>query len=809
MINHIAAVFVLTLLFGFLVNDARGESTDPAQQRTKKLKMYPFDGANSSYWQSLLSTEQFDIKPQRRRYWDLSESGESTADTEAQLLFPFPIVKDFKKSQVLKSKNWYSKKPLPKKDWMPTGIRGVGPVYSFSTATVDGIERYLLGTQASGLYYKTSENENWRRLSFPRRAAQRVIINPGNPNHFIVLSDFHLSSPPSRIYQSCDKGATWYASDELSLTDATGRTHSLLATEIQLIGKVLTLAALNTDKDRVVIAATPADCKRFRKKGGGNEIRPVSVELIERGVYLSRKATGRLKMERQFGLVSIEDAGVDTLYKTSNAGANWESILSFDSNYWIAAYDSVDNGRAIIVALQTRDGVANDFKMMLSKDGGQVWNDIIPQSVRYQMPGSDTSYTLAANRGQLQFEVQDITLRSSAAVRIGIFGYMRGYLESNDGGQSFRQNITGLEDVWFLPPASNQNDALAIVAEDLRGDVMVMSEDFNRVFLPTDQSLYEHNRQSGLFSNLSPNLYLAEARNVAVTQCPRLYTGLWHVGAYWVDENGAINGFNGTESDGFGVSSEGNECERAAYSLGHGIMPDGMTIDRAVSNALGQSRAAGGMRNPFGRYPRFAAGAWWYLFNSQRTLFKIDLAANTFVPTYPFDDAARSAKAIGVDFVNNQEKFYVIDSFFQLSRYTQANGWELIVDIDNDFLALNPDLTAFGDDIAVGGDRIVWYGSKGALVSGDAGVTFNLVEPETAFQAATVDSCGWIYLAKLPTDDGGGVFVSKDGGVTFAKLGTKDSQSYVRGLTVDEVQRVLYAATFGESILKYQLTQCN
>lgn len=793
-------------------------------------EMVPFDPAYSSNLTEVFGTGLFEIKPERRRSWDLDDAGEPIypPTDPPQPLFPFPIVRTYDTRLLARAERLPDLRDGPVLDWVNTGIRGVGPALSVSSYSgrQGAHSEILLGTQASGLYYKRQANEfpprRFRKLEFPEQSIQAVLINPADPRHFMVLSRPTLQRVPSRLYQSCDRGRTWGASSPLSV-EHQGVDYSIMAREMRLVGNSLTIVGIDTDKEKTILVAARAQCIAAALGGGR---RQVIVSPLRKVEVFDGSRSGHLKMDGSFGLLSVRTGDADTLYKSEDGGGTWEELLTLDGTYWFGAYASHSDGGVIMAYLMPRIRRAWAHKFIRTEDGGPLWDDVFVQSVTTSLPNSDPeTYTRAADGARFfRFDVQDMFLREGPPDVVGIFRYMKGYLHSDDGGATFHQEISAVRDVRYLETVRNQAEVVAITPVDLRGDVMVPEPGgAQRVLLPTDQGIFELRTDNGRLRNIGPSLHLTEGRGIAVTACPRIYTGLWHVGAYWINPNGSVRGFNGSESDGFGVGVDaGHSCQIPAYSLAHGFLPTGQIVDREVSDDLGDA-ARDLFGWPYPGFPKYAAGGWWYLGLEKQpgnqpdkwALYSIDTEEGTFTPAFPNDDQARETRALGVDIPNGHNPMYVVDDLRNLYRFTSDDGWEHLLDFDEPLPGGgDPDpqdqLPGMQKDLAAGGDTVVWYGKNGLLASTDGGQSFRPAFVGRNVDAVAVDGCERIYAALTPTpDEDGGVYWSPRGGVAFVKLGSKDARSFVRGLAIDEARGSVYASTYGESLLRHAVPACD
>jgi len=103
------------------------------------------------------------------------------------------------------------------------------------------------------------------------------------------------------------------------------------------------------------------------------------------------------------------------------------------------------------------------------------------------------------------------------------------------------------------------------------------------LLLPTDQGAFLYDDETHTIRNIAKNLYLGDTKSVTVTSCPRVYSGLWHNGYSYIDNNGNIYVRPTGELFGFTAGSS-NGCSTPVLADGVIYLADGSSTDQEIVN---------------------------------------------------------------------------------------------------------------------------------------------------------------------------------------------------------------------------------
>jgi hypothetical protein len=761
--------------------------------------MLEFSASNSSYVQYQLSTN-LKIRPSRRNRFNPAPTESSRGEGQ---LYPYPIIRNG--NRLLRMRD-SSLTTIPSRInlWQRVGLKGVGVTTSVDM-TIDArgeIQRILLGTRAGGLFLKgNGVGSAWTELPYPRSSAAAVQIDDNDSEHFLVAHQYNLGRDPGSVYQSCNSGQSWLDSGSLSLVDAGGVQRSIIVRDMELVGNSAVVLGQDADLQKIFILRANVGCRSVTRNG--KTFREPIFNTVRRVLEVnSSVAPGYLKRNGNRLFVSIREGAGDSLYRSTNSGATWQTVVAAASGatHFISAYENV-GARLVVAYLPQQSGVGKTL-LKRSVDNGATFQAFEPSRLVMRWTnGRDQNRNLS----QLPVDIQDIVLDADRPNFVGLFIYMMGYAESGNNGVALLQEIDQLEDVVYFPAADAAAgaDDVAIVPLDVMRRVRTeKSAGWKSVLMPTDQGIFVYNQAADSLRNITDDLRLVESRGVAVTRCPRIYSGLWHVGSYWVGRDGAVKGFNGSESDGFGIDrTVADSCRQPAFNIQHGYLSDGRILDRQLSANI-RASAFNTFADPFSRWPKLADGRLDYLYSWIRNVYNLSRQTGVLSSFQGGTDWI----AHGAEDDSTPDRWYGLNSSYQLSWFTQAAGLNNIVDLD-DGAGIDPAVAeGLDSEILVKGNTFVITGTKGTIISTDGGATFATVFAGKRVYAATVDRCGWIYVGVSPgVGVESGVFMSKDGGATFRRVGAGDSKSYVRDLEMDEGSRYLYAATYGESLLKIKV----
>lgn len=767
------------------------------------LQVFPYDTEHS------LTLRK--IKERKSKFYEYSTEwqpepwgAKSTSGKHLVKMYPFPLVEGLDRDFTLKSRIDINKLP-PVKKWERFGIQGVGVVTSLAIDAKD-MKHLLLGTEYAGLYESITFGNKWQRLKFNRNDIKKALIDPDNPKHYIVATGaYHFADMPQQIFHSQDAGKTWDKGETPFIQlNQFAQKEEIIPNDIYFnSGTVMISGHIKGNTKKKVIATknegSAAD------KPYTNLFQVVRDELLR----LKMKKTGK-GLVNYFNRVPAgpgKETIDDELYLTTDGWKTAKIIFDPETQgyplYDVTAYDITPDGQRMAVYLrapQTLDSV-----IAKSKDGGQTWQFMAIETLDFVY--FDEGWELNKDTKVLDQTAQDIVLLADDEDYIGLFLYMHGLFESFDGGQTFSKVIDGYQNVRFLTNADGETQAIEPV--DLRVDTLkpLPSKDGVNYFIPTDQGLFLYQATTARLINVTKDLYLGDSAQVAVTSCPRVYAGLWHVGSYWINEDNSIEGFNGGENNGYGAGPD-DGCATPVFSPVHGYLSDGKNIDEKKTEWFDTFVDLGW---PVSETFQYHDG-WWYEFRwwwSDQVILRINDAFDKFEEIYANDDKNIKVLAYGMDLWKAGSPVWVLGTD-KILRTMASNGtWAIVKDLNG---ATPPfhEIMNKAKGIKVWDKRVVIWGTAGLLVSLDAGNAWEIGLKGRKVWAVEQDKCGGIYAAVQPMPDSGygGVFYSPSDGKSFSKLGQGDNRSYISGLAIDHIDDILYAGTKGESLLRMGLDAC-
>lgn len=783
-------------------------------------------------WRRGIDAGQYEIKAPRRSSWNKLTG--SYSPSGARPVYPFPELTKYRESRnnldfVFPPESKRGIASASAEVWTRWGMLSAGPITAVDAVVNNGRYSHIL---MSGDFTRPYlfKNGAWREMTGINQArTSSVAINHGNPNHMAVSTFFH------NVFQTCDGGENWHKTATL-VSNLGAQVRGIY--DIDFSGD--TLLVLGWKEPENGDPAGRSSIRLWRAQmncaGGTPQLGDVFASTLNNNGI----AAGKLKMSGPKVLVSTRSNNLDdSLHLVDLDTGGVELVLPPDPQWglnrerWISSYDIANYGRDIAVALVSKvdNNLDTDeredvpFGIQATFNNGESWAFTSPASTAYE----GTTYRRADlnfNRNpstsntifnKLQFDAQDLKLDARDSNFIAVFGYMGGLFISNNRGANFVKRTDRTVDVKVLPKNADYYPPEAILPLDVRIDSMqIVYKSNQRSFLiPSDQGLFEFNTATRTLTDLAPELYIAESRGVTVSECKRVYAGLWHVGAVWVEQTGAVHGFNGSESDGFGLAPAYNACKQNALSLVHGFLEDGSENSRSTTSSVYDSIKDAGIPWPFGYHPIFAAGRWWYtgdgkLLRSNARTGRFELLS---VPEAPDADPAApdpTVKAIGFDRWRELSPIWVLTSrgeVFRSDTQVDNGAWQRVLTAPQAFLS------GMRNRIAVSGDDLVIPTDNGVITSYLSYDSWRQQfyrdgEWQTIY-AATFDACGTLYVAVAPgKTGGGGVYRRVGSDDTWEKVGRGDENSWITDLTVEEGSRRLYAGTRGESLLYLDLPEC-
>ncbi len=776
--------------------------TDQPPDSAAAEKVLPYNPQNSLVLADLIRK---DLKYYEYKYeWDPGKWRKHEVSSKHMIkMYPFPLVQNFDRNRLLKNNVDITEMPSAAQ-WEHIGIQGVGVVKSV-TYDKNNTSHLLMGTEGSGLYKSTDFGTTWQKLDFPRNDIRHVIIDADNPDHYIVTTGIYLFTDlPTTIYRSSNAGQSWDTGNN-AVTNQYGTPTYVTPSQIHYLDGYITVAGTMQGFGtyavaRKYLAATTyytVTLERTASWVGPLKIKDTGMGLI---TFYDEKLLEKTGDEKEW-------VYEDSLYKTEDAGTSWTMVFSPEKqgleDYDITAYDISEDGQRIYLFLKSKAKQTNIIAK--SFNGGIDWTQVEIQEFRWMILNDNWEYTL--DDYIFKYTAQDLVLDEENEDYIALFIYMNGFFDSFNGGVDFTKFITNYQDVYILNGAAGE--AQVIEPMDLRIDTMteVQTQQGDAFLIPTDQGLHYYDGLTGTLQNLAPDLFLADSGIVSVSPaCPRIYSGLWHIGSYWINPDNSIEGFNGGENWGYGIGPD-DGCDTPVFSPVHGYLGDGKNVDEDKSEFFQESFDYGWpIEETFSYYD-----GWWYVFRwwgSMWYLVRINEAFSTYEILYPDNDTTAYVKAYGMDTSVSGSPIWVLDHNLILWKFVDGDWfkWKNLDAVDYDIKNIIEEVNG----IKVYKDRIILYGHSGMYISVDQGKTWYKGFEGEKIWALAQDKCGTIYMAVQPDPDSnlGGVYYSNDNGKTIYKLGTGDSKSYISSLAIDHANDVMYAGTAGESILRITLEDC-
>ena len=209
---------------------------------------------------------------------------------------------------------------------------------------------------------------------------------------------------------------------------------------------------------------------------------------------------------------------------------------------------------------------------------------------------------------------------------------------------------------------------------------------------------------------------------------------------------------------------------------------------------------------------------WWYTISwklgkyaNVAALGRVNAFFTTSEAHYPGEDDKTSANIFAVDPFDTEGGLWILgNDRTKLYAWDGDDDWVMVKDFSED----GDDWITFLDEasaISVRKHRLIIYG-KGLAVSNDYGSTWQFKEDfkEWYVTAATQDHCGKYYFAVWPDYEAslGGVFYNNGDSPSSYKLSSGDKLSFIGSLAIDHTHDILYAGTYGESLLRIKLSDC-
>jgi photosystem II stability/assembly factor-like uncharacterized protein len=696
-------------------------------------------------------------------------------------LYPFLQVDDSIVDEIIRNKLEFVK-PLFAK-WQHIGLQGAGVITSVDYSKQNH-DKLLLGTEASGLYLTSDFGNQWTKLvNFPFYHINRVGVDPLNDSHFLVLANGIY------LYESTNNGNSWSLIN--TFDEYEHYQSNLIWNENSILINVNEEAIISNDNGQT---------------WNGHEL-PSLPSGLYRYVRINPSGTGLTMGYELFDMI---------LYTTQDFGVTWNPILNQDDvNGLISAYDITDDGQTIMVAVYNHN--TERITIWRSDDGGINWQT-------NELP--DNLYL-----------AQDLIIDKDNHDHVALFLYMPGFFESFDGGQSFTsmENLVNTYDSILLSDVY-ANEYLMTIPLDLRFSHMKAInkplDNKTLYLLPTDQGLFVYDNLTHEMKNIAKDLYLGDTGMVGVTSCPRIYAGLWHLGHFFIDENGTINARRTSEKYGAGTI-EGSGCDSPVL-YENSYYPDGLHEDY-LQKGLWLWNTISFRLQPGDTYTYH--DGWWYgyggpLAGGSSVLARIDID-NEIYEEISFSIPATYFRIRGFYIEENTggANYWVLiqdsnspSDDLKLWKSTDLVNWTMFADLTS---LTDPIYTEFYEDywesgsmlmtnydnifMHIEGSQII-LGGNGLFVSNDSGQTWNEFFPFAKTSNIIEDESGRLFVGLSPHliatkyllgEDVTGLWYSYGDGNSWQLLEPDVSKSWITGLAYESVSRKLYASTKGETLLEF------
>jgi len=746
----------------------------------------------------LLTSQTFE-NVEVKSLWAPSKYREESDKTLIKL-FPFPTV-EFAEEKMFKN---FDEKVFQDFDrWEYIGVKGIGVISSIDYSKQD--YNKLLMASASGVYKSSDFGGNWTKIeNLPNNhSVSKAIMDPNDDTHFMALSGVHL-------YESTDSGNSWQ---------------------------------LNTTLDNFSAGITDLQWKNtniFLNTGIASKISYDNGNTWE-SYTAPFSSWGKIKINNNGYGVAIAQSGIfETLYLTEDYGRTWSENLSTHDYGILSTVGISESGR--IIAVFYNENSLTKLTFAKSNDHGNTWEFEESTETNTYWP-------------------QDISLDEENEDHFIIFMYMMSIHETFDGGQTLIADTDTILEYDVLNLQTSDTNYIVITPLDMRTDpikkITVSQENFNPsdlnsqlinnvatakaigtstnlYLIPSDQGLYVFNDSTRRLTNIAKDIYLAQTGKVSIVEsCPRIYAGFWHVGHFYIDNDGSIYGFNSIEKVG-GTPGNENGCDTPImYSQGI-YSTNGVDIDWNITEWIWNTLDIGGIGSLLFK----SYGDWWFAISNQN-LVKINVdtlqSQTIFTP-----DENQHLHAYYIDETQEPATFWLLientdTEMISIYNSTNTNSWSLYKNLTSlqtiifeDYFPISATythtlqvklldqfrITEFKKD----GNQIMISGVHGSAISNDDGDTWNQSFEHASTSNIVKDSQGRLFiglnnvgfiehLAENIIDSG--VWYSTDHGNTWSLLETETDEALIAGLAIDNTRNILYASTEGESLIQFNLNFYN
>ncbi len=743
------------------------------------------------------------------------------APLDLKKIYFFPELKPF-------NKPWLSPEKI--------GAKGFGVVTSLDYSKQNSGKLWI-GTEGAGLFYSSNQGINWnKQITYPFNRVDSILLDPKSDTHLFATSFGNL------LYESKDNGYTWKLNYNINLKGCSNLKNLGILTTLTYFNERNIFYSCGND-----FAISKDDGLTWTKYNFFDKYSTTA--LFKKTYFVKIKSTGK-------GILGTWN---DEIFTTNDGGQTWNKLTFPALSGLLNAYDISSDGQTILIAaFDDRDRTTTFLR---STNSGLNWQTIVPSAITtfaYRPSESPLSFTDT----KFNEQIQDISFDETNPQNIQVFIYLYGLYKSKDTGSTFELKFNP-ENFFYLPAPmmiQNQNRINApgspyvfktIIRgpSDLRLSPMIKQQD--KIYLPSDQGLFVSLPDDTL-KNLVNNLYLTDTAAVKVAPC-RIYSGLWHRGYYWINQDGSIEGLEGEETGPEPGQNKG--CTTEALPAYDGFLTEGSINNLDIASIMTLSKplsiAGTGTYSGISASPRSILHSnlkyfdGWYYFNEEfngplHRFFRLKIETNKPLELQLIQIPENKPVS---DFFLTQEagknKFYVLtseNSDHYLFSSTDLIHWTktslslpppssgfITQTFSEEAFHLNLDKSSI-PHLFVNSQQIILGNGYGLFVSNDYGRNWLTHFPYTRPSNLLRDDCGFLYVGlnpalTIPQADkltgtfvskvgqtsylaSSGIWISKDNGISWKIYNPSIQKSFITSLAFSTDKKYIYAGTEGEGIWK-------